>query len=242
MPFRLINAPTTFQALMNEVLKPFLRELVLVLFDDILIYSDSWEAHLVHLDKVLIVLETNQLYVNQKKCIFAQTRLEYLGHIVSKEGVLADPSKIVAMFDWPTPRSIKDLRGLLGLTGYHCRFVEGYGRISWPLTQKLKRDCFHWNAKVEFAFQQLKRAMTQVPVLALPDFTQSFVVESDVSGFSIGAVLMQNQRPIIYFSQVLSFRAPAKSVYERELMAIVLAVQKWPHYLLGWRFVVRTDQ
>lgn len=200
MPFGLINAPATFQSLLNEVLKPFLRNFVLVFFDDILIHSDSWEAHLVHLDNVLLVLEANHLYVNKKKFIFAQERLEYSGHIVSKEGDSACPSKIQAMLDWPTSQTIKELRGFLGLTGYYRRFVAGYGRISWPLTQQLKKECFHWNAEADAAFQQLKCAMTEVPVLALPYFTQPFVVESGASRSSIGAVLMQQQRPIAYFS------------------------------------------
>lgn len=114
------------------------------------------------------------------------------------------------------------------------------GQLLGPLTQH-KKDYFHWKEVAEVAFQQLKRAMTEVPVLALLDFTQPFVVESDAPGSGIGAVLMQQQQPIAYFSQTLSSRAQSTPVYERELMAIVLAIQKWHHYLMGRRFVVRTD-
>ncbi|RVW33015.1 Retrovirus-related Pol polyprotein from transposon 17.6, partial [Vitis vinifera] len=119
---------------------------------------------------------------------------------------------------------------------------EGYGAISWPLTQQLKKDAFNWNLEAEAAFQKLKTAMTTIPVLALPNCSQLFIVETDASGYGLGVVLMQSHRPVAYFSQVLSARERQKSIYERELMAIVLAVQKWRHYLLDRHFIVRTDQ
>lgn len=130
----------------------------------------------------------------------------------------------------------------MGLTGYFRKFVVGYGEIACPLTQQLKKDAFGWMSEVEKAFRLVKRAMTTVPVLALPDFSLPFVIEADASGHGIGAVLMQNQLPIAYFSQVLSNKSCLKSVYERELVAIVLAIQKWRHYVLGHHFIVRTDQ
>ncbi|RVW79535.1 Transposon Tf2-2 polyprotein [Vitis vinifera] len=135
----------------------------------------------------------------------------FQSHLVSAKGVAADPNKISAMVEWPTPKSLKELRGFLGLTGYYRRFVEGYGAISWPLTQELKKDAFNWNLEAEM----------------------------DASGYGLGTVLMQSHRPVAYFSQVLTARERQKSIYERELMAIVLAVQKWRHYLLGRHFIFR---
>lgn len=165
-----------------------------------------------------------------------------MGHIVLAEWVSAEPSKLEAMLNWPTPKDIKGLRGFLGLIGYYRRFVKGYGLIVKPLTEFLKKDKFSWDTEAEKAFTLLKTAMTSIPVLAVPDCTKPFIVETDASSKGLGAVLLQDGRLVAYLGQSLSVRAQQRSVYERELMAIVMAVQKWRHYLLGQHFIIRTDQ
>lgn len=143
MPFGLTNAPSTFQRLMNQVFKPYLRKFILVFFDDILVYSPTNDLHLEHLKLTLKTLRKHQLFVKKSKCQFFRNSIEYLGHIISQKGVSADPSKTQAMTEWPIPKNLKGLRGFLGLTGYYRRFIQGYGTIARPLTQLLKKNNFH---------------------------------------------------------------------------------------------------
>ena len=156
MPFGLTNAPSTFQGLMNDIFKPLLGKFVLVFFDDILVFSKTWVDHLNHLRIVLAVLQSKLL----SKCIFGVLEIEYLGHLISNNGVRVDPSKLDSMLQWPTPVNIKSLRGFLCLTGYYQKFIRGYGVIAAPLTSLLSKDSFHWNDSAIKAFLQLKQSVT----------------------------------------------------------------------------------
>ncbi|CAM8959786.1 unnamed protein product [Rhodiola kirilowii] len=143
MPFGHMNTPATFQSLMNQVFKPWLRKFVVVFFDDILVYNRTLEKHMGHLRTVFADLRKDQLYANMKKCLFGKDRVEYLGHLVSKDGVSVDLLKVQSMQDWPEPTTLRQLRGFLKLTGYYRKFVKDYGKIAWPLTENLKKDAFN---------------------------------------------------------------------------------------------------
>ncbi|GAU25735.1 hypothetical protein TSUD_216660 [Trifolium subterraneum] len=242
MPFGLTNAPASFQSLMNQVFSSFLRKFVIIFFDVLLIYSKSMEDHIVHLQLIFQTIRDHNLFLNKSKCSFALPKVEYLGHFITKEGVSTDPAKVQAVNSWPPPQNLKQLRGFLGLAGYYRRFVKDFGKLAKPLTDLLKKDSFVWSESATQAFLQLKQALTSAPVLCLPDFSKPFVVETDASGKGIGAVLMQEHHPVAYISKSLGPKQQAMSIYERELLAIVYAVQKWGSYLSHAPFIIKTDQ
>jgi len=144
-----------------------------------------------------------------------------------------DPSKIQSLLQWPNPKNVKGVQGFLGLTGYYCKFIKDYGTIAHPLTDLTKKEGFKWGIPEQAAFEALKGQMTTGLVLALPDFSQEFIIESVASGQGLGAILIQIGRPVAHFSKTLKDRNLTKSAYEKELIAVALAVQHWRHYLLG---------
>ncbi|CAL8152611.1 unnamed protein product [Prunus armeniaca] len=217
MPFGFSNAPSTFQSLMNDIFRQFLRKFVMVFFDDILIYNTSMTDHLTHLTAVFSVLRDHGLKLKLSKCDFAQPSMSYLGHVLSAAGVAVDPQKIHCIQEWPQPKTLKALRGFLGITSYYRKFVRHYGLLAKPLTDMLKHDSFSWTPSSTHAFTALKQALATTPVLALPDFTQPFVLECDASNTGIGAVLSQNHHPIAYLSKPLSLRNQSLSTYEKEI-------------------------
>lgn len=223
MPFGLCNAPSTFQATMNDLFTPFLRKFVTVFFDDILIYSGSLSDHITHLEQVFMKLQEGEFFLKGSKCLLCQRQLEYLGHIVSPKGVEPDQSKIQSILDWPVPSSVRALRGFLGLTGSYRFFIKGYASIASPLTDLLKKGHFVWTLEAQLAFDKL----TEAPVLVLPDFSLPFTLETDASGVAMGVVLIQKGHPIAFFSKLFCPWLLRSSTYVRKLHAITTAVKKW---------------
>ena len=240
MPFGLCNAPSSFQATMNFIFRPFLRRFVIVFFDDILIYSSSFEDHLRHLDLTFQVLLDNHFVLKKSKCSFGQSQVEYLGHLVSQRGVEPMSDKVAAIVNWPQPHSTRAVRSFLGLAGFYRRFIRGYAMIAEPLV-KATSDPFRWTPQAQQAFEALKSALSTAPVLSLPDFQEPFTVETDASGNGMGAILSQRGHPIAYFSKPFPKKLLRASTYVRELFAITSAVKKWRQYLLGHSFTIVTD-
>ena len=243
LPYGVTGGPPTFQTGMNIVFAPLLHHGVLVFMDDILIHTRTYSAHLELLGQVLQLLKDNELFAKRSKCLFAHNSISYLGHKISGEGVATLEERVQTVKTWPRPQTVKHLRGFLGLAGYYRKFVKNFGILSRPLTDLLKKNSlFVWTPTTEEAFQALKRALVEAPVLALPDFSKPFVVETDASATGIGAVLMQDAHPVAYLSKALAPRNLGLSAYEKECLALLLAVDRWRPYLQHTEFLIRTDE
>jgi len=168
-------------------------------------------------------------------------RWRYLGHIISKGKVSTDPRKIEAMVSWPRPTTVRALRGFLRLTGYYRRFKRNYRVISRPLTELLKKWEFNWGPRAEKAFKEVKKAMSMVPELKLPNFEKPFTLKTDVCCTGIGAVLAQEGRPIAFLSQVQGPRYFGLSIYEKEFLTVLMEMDRWRPYLEGGRFIIKTN-
>lgn len=215
MPFGMTNDPSTFQSLMNEVFKPYSQCFVLVLFDDILIYSKTLQDHVRHLELVILVLPNNVLFAKYSKCTFGSRKVEYLGHYIEEKGVSTDPRKVEAVKTGQCQQTSNNFEDFFGLTWYYRRFVQWYGAISKPLTTLLKKDGFFWNEHARLSFEQLKTTMISTHTLALSYFTKVFTLETNACFVGIGAVLMQEGHHIAYISKALAKRHLGLSVYDK---------------------------
>lgn len=243
MSFGLTGAPNTFQGAMNTTLKPLLQKCVIVFFDDILVYSSSFEEHLVHLRQVFDLLAKDQWLVKLNKCKFAQESISYLGHVISSKGVGTDPSKIESIQQWPQPTDTKQLHSFLGLARYYCKFVQYFAVLARPLNDLLKKgSLFVWTAAHILAFGALKSALTTTPILALPDFNKPFQLQTDASDSGVGAVLLQEGHPLAFVSRSLGPRTRGLSTYDKEYLAILVAIEQWRSYLQHFEFTIYTDQ
>ncbi|GJR84172.1 reverse transcriptase domain-containing protein [Tanacetum coccineum] len=242
MPFGMTNAPAIFMDLMNRVCKPYLDKFVIVFIDDILIYSKSEEEHEVHLKTILDLLKTEMLYAKFSKCEFWLKEVQFLGHVVNRDGIHVDPSKVESVKNWKTPESPTEIRSFLGLAGYYRRFIENFSKIAKPLTLLTQKNkAYVWGDKQEEAFQILKEKLCNAPVLALPDGPDDFVVYCDASKQGFGCVLMQQGKVIAYASRQLKIHENNYTTHDLELGAVVFALKIWRHYLYGTKSVIYTD-
>ncbi|WVZ78207.1 hypothetical protein U9M48_025956 [Paspalum notatum var. saurae] len=242
MPFGLTNAPSTFMRLMNEVLRAFIGKFVVVYFDDILIYSKSLPEHMDHLRAVFDALRAARLFGNIEKCTFCTDRVSFLGYVVTPQGIEVDEAKVQAIRSWPTPTTVSQVRSFHGLAGFYRRFVPNFSTITAPLNELTKKGvAFRWGKPQEDAFNLLKDKLTHAPLLQLSDFGKTFELECDASGVGIGGVLMQENKPVAYFSEKLSGPVLNYSTYDKELYALVRSLETWQHYLWPKEFVIHSD-
>ena len=259
MPFGLVNAPSTFQRVMERCLGDMNLTELLIYLDDILLYSPSLDVHLETLDKVLTRLGEFGLKIKGKKCSLFQSEVTYLGHVVSAEGISVDKDKVQKVLDWPVPINSDELRSFLGLASYYRRFVRDFSSLAAPLHALLpptgRGKCkkpvhsFVWSEEAQKAFDVLKLALTSVPVLRYPDFSRSFILEIDASLKGLGACLLQEDsegipHPIAYASRGLrgaENNYPDYSSFKLELLALKWAVvDTFRDYLIGISFTVLT--
>ncbi|WVZ76448.1 hypothetical protein U9M48_024424 [Paspalum notatum var. saurae] len=226
MSFGLTNAPAYFMNLMNKVFMEYLDKFVVVFIDDILIYSKTEEEHEEHLRLVLQKLREHKLYAKLSKCEFWLDQVPFLGHIVSKGGIMVDPSKICSVMDWKVPEVVKEVRGFLGLAGYYRKFIESFSKITKPMTSLLEKGVpFIWTKERQAVFDELKKRLTTVPVLTLPDLTKSFTMYCDASKEGLGCVLMQEGKVIAYASRQLRKHEVNYPTHDVELAAVVHALK-----------------
>lgn len=246
MPFGLKNAPSTFQRVMNNVLRGYQNEICLVYLDDIIIFSTSLQEHVQRLKLIFERIRQSKLKIQLDKSEFLHKEVAYLGHKITRDGVMPNPDKVEAVKNFPVPRTQKEIKSFLGLAGYYRKFIKDFAKITKPLTSCLKK-----NSKIEHtpsfmqSFNHLKTLLINAPILKYPDFTKPFVLTTDASNVALGAVLSQgtppNDQPIAYASRTLNDTEQKYSTIEKELLAIVWSCKYFRPYLFGRKFKIYTD-
>jgi hypothetical protein len=240
MPFGLKNAPAVFQHFINDVLEDCLGKFAFSYIDDIIIFSPDLDSHWIHLAEILTRLRKAGLYAKLEKCEFCVPFIDFLGHRISSNGIFMDPKKISSILEWPTPTCVKDIQSFLGLANYYRRFIPNFAKLAHPLNALLRKDSeILWSEEAEESFNTIKSKFTSAPVLAYPDRNLPFMVETDSSNFAIGAVLSQTSskdnkiHPIAFYSRSLTSPERNYPIYDKELLAIISALENWRHLLKG---------
>ena len=247
LPFGLCNAPGGFVRMMDKVFPPWQHKTFLAVYiDDLLIFSKTMKDHVKHLRIVLSQLRESELYIKGSKCDFGASEVEYLGFKISRHGISSDPAKVEAIQRITPPTSVPELRSFLGAVNYFHRFIHHFAESSGVLNELLKKEIpYVWTSHHQSAFEALKKALSDSPVLRSFNQKEPIVVQTDASDFAIGAVLLQGPdddlRPVAFLSRTLKDAETRYSVQEKEALAVVVALTKWEHYLRGCHFVLETD-
>ena len=246
LPYGLTNAPSLFQRIMDKLIQPDWEPHVFAYLDDVIIVTATFAEHIYWLRKVLTALKEANLQLNREKSEFVCSEVQYLGYLVNQHGLKTDQDKVQPIIDYPAPTNIRQLRRFLGMIGWYSRFIKGLAEYRVPLTKLLKKDVrWHWQEEQETAFLQLKLALTQAPVLARPDFSKPFTLQTDASDYAVAGVLTQEvegeEHPIYYVSRTLTKPERNYTVTEKECLAVLWAVDRLQGYLRGEKFRVITD-
>jgi len=246
MPFGLCGAPATFCRLMSIVLGDYIGAICLCYLDDVIVFAKTQQELLERLDLVFTRLRQNGLKIKPSKCVLFRTEIKFLGHLVTASGVQPLPDKVAAIKDWPTPRCLRDVRAFYGLVGYYRRFIAGFATIAEPLTRLTRKGTkFIWTDEADAAFKKLKDCMLEVPTLAFPYPDRPCILDTDSSDVAYGSVLSQivdgQERPIAFFSRVMSLSQQNYCATRRELLAVIGSLQHFRHYLLNVPVILRTD-
>ena len=247
MPFGLCSAGSTFQMTMSQIFRSMTYRNVLVYLDDVLVFSCDFGTHMQDLEEVFQRLRKANLKLSPEKCIFAAKHIKFLGHMVSAEGIRVNPEKTKALATYPAPKNVKQLRTVLGSFNYFRKFIKNYAARVAPLTALLKEDKnFVWTNACQVAFDDLKTALTTSPILAYPNFNETFTLSTDASLEAIGFMLEQpdrngQMRPIAYGGRALRAHERKYNVSEQECLAVIEGIRTFHHYLADKRFDIFSD-
>jgi hypothetical protein len=250
MFFGLTNSPATFQTMMNELFQELINEgCVVVYIDDILIFTETLEEHRRVVERVLEILQRNNLYLKAEKCEFEKLLIEYLGLIISQGHIEMDPVKVEGVARWPVPTRVKDVQSFLGFVNFYRRFIKDFSNVARPLHDLTRKDTpWHWGEQEQEAFDKLKSLVTSAPILTFPKDDKPFRIEADSSDFATGAVISQEGddqklHPIAFLSRSLSDVERNYEIYDKEMLAIIRALEEWRYLLEGAKhpFSIHSD-
>jgi hypothetical protein len=238
MFFGLTNSLATFQAMMNHLFHNLIMEgKVVIYLDDILIFSKDLSEHHKITQRVLQILRENKLSLKPEKCEFEKTETKYLGMIIGNGQICMDPTKVQAISEWPNPKNKKELQQFLGFMNFYRRFIEGYSKVVKPLTKLTGNEPWTWQQEQQESFNELRKRVCSNPILVIPIDNAPYQLEADASDYAIGGILSQKinnkWHPVAYMSKALSETERNYEIYDKEMLAIMLALEEWRQYLMG---------